>query len=69
MVWGVVYFLELSQSELLESLCARHQTIMGMRPDGLQMEAWRGEFEILRSVLGEIISRTPRAKDWAVIFQ
>jgi hypothetical protein len=42
---------------------------MGMHPDGLQMAAWRGEYEILGVTLREIVHSTPRAREWAVIFE
>ena len=57
-------FLALSQSDLLGALRARHLKIMGMQPDGGQMEAWRGEFEILQSALSSILASAPRAVRW-----
>jgi len=42
---------------------------MGMRPDGLQIAAWRGEYEILDVTLREIVASVPRAREWAVIFE
>ena len=62
-------FLALSQSDLLAALRARHLKIMGMQPDGGQMEAWRGEFEILQSALSSIIASAPRAVRWVVVFE
>ncbi len=42
---------------------------MGMRPDGLQIAAWCGEYEILGVTLREIVASVPRAREWAVIFE
>ncbi|MBN1459518.1 MAG: DUF2075 domain-containing protein [Armatimonadetes bacterium] len=42
---------------------------MGMRPDGLQIAAWRGEYEILVVTLREIVASVPRSREWAVIFE
>lgn len=62
-------FLELPQSDLLASLRARHLRVMGMQPDGGQMEAWRGEFTIMTAVLSGAVASNPRAKNWAVVFE
>ncbi len=62
-------FLELTQSDLLASLRARHLQLMGMQPDGGQMEAWRGEFTIMTAVLGGAVASNPRAENWAVVFE
>jgi DUF2075 family protein len=62
-------FLALDQGTLLESLSARHLRVMGMRPDGLQIAAWRGEYEILSVTLRDIAVSVPRAWAWAVIFE
>jgi|GEM_PF-5074632 len=35
---------------------------MGMRPDGLQIAAWHGEYEILGVTLREIVASVPRAR-------
>ena len=65
----VVQFLALNQADLLAALRSRHLKVMGMRPDGGQMEAWRGEFAILTAALAEIVALTPRARDWVVVFE
>jgi len=65
----VAEFLTLDQSALLASLSARHERVMGMRPDGLQIAAWCGEYEILGVTLREIVASVPRAREWAVIFE
>jgi hypothetical protein len=62
-------FLELTQSDLLASLRARHLQVMGMQPDGGQMEAWRGEFTVMTAVLGGVVASNPRAENWAVVFE
>ena len=62
-------FLALDQATLLASLSARHLQVMGMRPDGGQMEAWRGEYAMLQAALGEMVASAPRAKEWALIFE
>ncbi|HLA81019.1 MAG TPA: DNA/RNA helicase domain-containing protein [Thermoleophilia bacterium] len=66
---SVAEFLAASEADLLAALRSRHLQVMGMPPDGGQMEAWRGEYSILSATLGEIVASTPRAKDWAVIFE
>ncbi len=65
----VAAFLDVPQSDLLASLAARHLHVMGLSPSGEQMDAWRGEYEILGAALREIAAATPRARDWAVIFE
>lgn len=65
----VAEFLDLAQSDLLASLAARHLHVMGLPPSGEQMDAWRGEYEILGAALREIVASTSRAGDWAVIFE
>ena len=62
-------FLGLSQGELLASLRARHLKIMGMQPDGGQMEAWRGEHEILQAAFSNILKSVQRAARWVIIFE
>jgi type I site-specific restriction-modification system R (restriction) subunit len=42
---------------------------MGMGPDGLQMAAWRGEYEILGATFRYIATSALRAREWAVIFE
>jgi hypothetical protein len=65
----VAEFLELDQAAFLASLSARHERVMGMRPDGLQIAAWRGEYEILSATLRDLVASAPRAREWAVIFE
>lgn len=42
---------------------------MGMPPDGLQMAAWRGEYEILGIMLRDMVTSRPRALEWAIVFE
>jgi hypothetical protein len=65
----VAEFLALDQSGLLSALCARHMKVMNMQPDGGQMAAWRGEFEILQSALAGIVESASRAARWVVVFE
>ena len=58
---SVAEFLAASEADLLAALRSRHLQVMGMPPDGGQMEAWRGEYSILSATLGEIVASTPRA--------
>ena len=62
-------FLALDQASLLQALQARHLKVMGMHPDGGQIEAWRGEYRILTAVLSDLTRTTPRASRWAVVFE
>jgi len=62
-------FLALNQAEILAALRSRHFKVMGMQPDGGQMEAWRGEFAILSATLTDIAGSVPQAARWAVIFE
>ncbi|MCL5735368.1 MAG: DUF2075 domain-containing protein [Actinobacteria bacterium] len=65
----VAEFLSAGQGDLLDALRMRHLKVMGMPPDGSQMEAWRGERAILQAALREIVVRAPRAKEWPIIFE
>jgi hypothetical protein len=62
-------FLSLEQASLLDALGVRHLKVMGMHPDGGQIEAWRGEYRILTAVLSDLVCATPRASRWAVVFE
>lgn len=56
----VAQFLSLAQSELLASLEARHLQVMGVPASEAQMDAWRGEYEILGAALREIAASAAR---------
>jgi hypothetical protein len=68
--WGTVSeFLGLDQAELVDALRGRHFDLMGMPPDGGQVDAWRGEYRILAKSLSEIVRQAPQASRWVVVFE
>ncbi len=66
---SVAEFLSTGQGSLVSALSQRHHKVMGMAPDSGQLDAWRGEYQVLNSSLADILKSCPRAARWVIVFE
>jgi len=71
--WGwvgtVQDFLSTPHDRWLEALTRHHTELMGFRPDGGQVRAWRDEYDVMGEVLHDVLLVERDAARWGVAFE
>ncbi len=62
-------FLFTRREDWLADLTSHHRRLMGANPSGLQIAAWRSEFETMAYALGQVTTDRGEAREWGVVFE